>query len=305
MSNPDPPSGRSSNETRKHSNKMAAGCCGVKKQKLNNSLPAICCNGSAAVHPNHHHCSKDQQQQHQQNGGHLYCSNDGGGHHHQHHHHHQQNGFTAAASSSAPATVVKAEMCYYCFDVLLGQLNSTDPPRNPPFTNDRYPLFVTWKIGKDRRLRGCIGTFSAMNLHSGLREYAITSAMKDSRFSPIAKDELNRLYCSVSLLTNFEDAKNYQDWEVGVHGIRIEFNNEKGQKKTATYLPEVATEQGWDRVQTIDSLLRKGGYKTTITNDVRHAIKLTRYRSEKMTIGYNEYVARKQQKLGGDNKTPL
>ena len=27
-----------------------AGCYGVKKQKLNNALPAICCNGS--VHPN-------------------------------------------------------------------------------------------------------------------------------------------------------------------------------------------------------------------------------------------------------------
>jgi hypothetical protein len=36
------------------------------------------------------------------------------------------------------------------------------------------PLFVTWAIGKDKRLRGCIGTFSAMNLHSGLREYAVT-----------------------------------------------------------------------------------------------------------------------------------
>ena len=37
-------------EKRQH-NKMAAGCCGVKKQKLNNSLPSICCNGST-VHPN-------------------------------------------------------------------------------------------------------------------------------------------------------------------------------------------------------------------------------------------------------------
>lgn len=38
--------------------------------------------------------------------------------------------------------------------------------------------------------------------------------------------------------------------QVGVHGIRIEFINEKGVKRTATYLPEVAKEQGeldeWD-----------------------------------------------------------
>ena len=33
-------------------------------------------------------------------------------------------------------------------------------------------------------------------------------------------------------------------WQVGKHGIRIEFLNEKGHKKTATYLPEVAIEQG-------------------------------------------------------------
>jgi AMMECR1 domain-containing protein len=38
---------------------------------------------------------------------------------------------------------------------------------------------------------------------------------------------------------------------VGVHGIRIEFFNEKGSKRTATYLPEVAKEQGkWNPVST-------------------------------------------------------
>ena len=39
------------------------------------------------------------------------------------------------------------------------------------------PLFVTWKIGKEKRLRGCIGTFNEMNLQHGLREYAITRYM--------------------------------------------------------------------------------------------------------------------------------
>uniref|UniRef100_A0A8C9LAN7 AMMECR1 like n=1 Tax=Pavo cristatus TaxID=9049 RepID=A0A8C9LAN7_PAVCR len=137
------------------------------------------------------------------------------------------------------------------------------------------PLFVTWKTGRDKRLRGCIGTFSAMNLHSGLREYTLTSALKDSRFPPLTREELPKLFCSVSLLTNFEDASDYLDWEVGIHGIRIEFINEKGVKRTATYLPEVAKEQDWDQIQTIDSLLRKGGFKAPITNDFRKTIKLT------------------------------
>ncbi|KAF5892964.1 AMME syndrome candidate 1 protein-like, partial [Clarias magur] len=176
---------------------------------------------------------------------------------------------------SARKMVVSAEMCCFCFDVLYCHLYGYQPPRTPRFTNDPYPLFVTWKIGRDKRLRGCIGTFSAMNLHSGLREYTLTSALKDSRFPPMTREELPRLFCSVSLLTNFEDVGDYLDWEVGVHGIRIEFFNEKGSKRTATYLPEVAREQGWDHIQTIDSLLRKGGYKAPITNDFRKTIKLT------------------------------
>lgn len=36
------------------------------------------------------------------------------------------------------------------------------------------PLFVTWKKGTEHNLRGCIGTFSALRLHEGLREYSLT-----------------------------------------------------------------------------------------------------------------------------------
>ncbi|XP_076453596.1 AMMECR1-like protein [Babylonia areolata] len=228
---------------------MAASCCGVKKQKLNNSLPSICCNGSS-VHPNFH-----------------------------------KNSYT----------VTIPDMCFFCFDVLHCHLYNYGFEKVPPprFTNEPYPLFVTWKMGRDRRLRGCIGTFSPTNLHNGLREYAVTSAMKDSRFDPITKEEFTKLHCSVSILTHFEEGKDCFDWEVGVNGIRIEFLNEKGHKKTATYLPEVATEQGWDRVQTIDSLMRKGGHKGPITPDVRKSIRLTRYRSEKITVSYSDYVAQK------------
>ncbi|XP_043830802.1 AMME syndrome candidate gene 1 protein [Dromiciops gliroides] len=200
----------------------------------------------------------------------------------------------SGGGGGARKMVVSPEMCCFCFDVLYCHLNGYQQPRAPRFTNEPYPLFVTWKIGRDKRLRGCIGTFSAMNLHSGLREYTLTSALKDSRFPPMTREELPRLTCSVSLLTNFEDVCDYLDWEVGVHGIRIEFINEKGSKRTATYLPEVAKEQGWDHIQTIDSLLRKGGYKATITNEFRKSIKLTRYRSEKMTMSYSEYVAHRQ-----------
>jgi AMMECR1 domain-containing protein len=68
--------------------------------------------------------------------------------------------------------------------------------------------------------------------------------MKDSRFSPVGRDELPKLHVSVSILCHFVDAADFLDWEIGVHGIRIEFYTERGSKKTATYLPEVPREQG-------------------------------------------------------------
>ena len=76
------------------------------------------------------------------------------------------------------------------------------------------------------------------------------SAMKDSRFSPVGRDELPKLHVSVSILCHFVDAADFLDWEIGVHGIRIEFYTERGSKKTATYLPEVPREQG--KSQNID-----------------------------------------------------
>lgn len=193
-------------------------------------------------------------------------------------------------------------MCFFCFDVLINHLNHVAQPEDPLFTNDPYPLFVTWKTGKDennKTLRGCIGTFRAINLHLGLRDYALQSAFKDERFNPIDRAELPYLYVSVSLLTNFEKADSYLDWEIGVHGIRIEFLNERGSQRSATYLPEVALDHEWDHIETIDSLLRKGGYKGAITDDVRESINLTRYRSEKLTASYNDYQNWRKQSACG------
>lgn len=189
------------------------------------------------------------------------------------------------------APVVCPEMCYYCFDVLISHLNQTEVPRSPIFVNDPYPLFVTWKIGADRRLRGCMGTFMAKKLHRGLAEYSITSSMKDSRFKPVMRDEVPRLECSVSLLINFEKADHYLDWEVGQHGIQIEFLVGKS-SRSATYLPEVALEQKWTKLQTLDSLLRKAGYNGQITEELRQSVHLVRYQSEKCIVSYEEYTSR-------------
>ncbi|PKC16031.1 hypothetical protein RhiirA5_370160 [Rhizophagus irregularis] len=187
--------------------------------------------------------------------------------------------------------VVGIEHCVYCFDVLVAYLEGR-MPLEPEFENNQYPLFVTWNIVNhgQTRLRGCIGNFEPLPLHSGLKEYAITSAIHDRRFSPVTIRELPHLTCGVSLLTNFEDAKDYLDWEIGVHGIWIEFVDDHNRRRTATYLPEVTEEQGWTKEEAIDSLLRKGGYNGRITDKIRSRIVLTRYQSAKYVVTYQEYL---------------
>ncbi|CAI0395885.1 unnamed protein product [Linum tenue] len=107
------------------------------------------------------------------------------------------------------------EMAVYCFDTLVAHYNNKEAPP-PAFDEGQHPLFVTWKkvvSGGEPRLRGCIGTLEARGLINGFKDYALTSALRDRRFPPIQAKELPSLECTVSILTNYETANNYLDWE--------------------------------------------------------------------------------------------
>ncbi|KAG6434191.1 hypothetical protein SASPL_105813 [Salvia splendens] len=186
------------------------------------------------------------------------------------------------------------EMVVYCFDTLVAHYNNEEPPL-PAFDEGQHPLFVTWKKvinGGEPRLRGCIGTLEARGIVNGFKDYALTSALRDRRFPPIQAKELPSLECTVSILTNYETARDYLDWEVGKHGIIIEFTDpDYNTRRSATYLPEVAAHEGWTIVEAIDSLIRKAGYRGTITGQLRKSTQLTRYQSTLFTMPYSEYVA--------------
>ena len=74
-------------------------------------------------------------------------------------------------------------------------------------------------------LRGCIGTLEPRRVHAALHDYALTAALRDSRFSPIERRELPRLSVAVSLLRAFEPAEHDADWDVGRHGLIAEFRD--------------------------------------------------------------------------------
>ena len=114
-------------------------------------------------------------------------------------------------------------------------------------------VFVTLK--KHGRLRGCIGhIMGRLPLHEGVVENTINSAAKDTRFPPVRPDELGDIDIEVSVLTPFRAVSSAQDFVPGKHGIYIQ----KG-FSSAVFLPQVATEQGWDRADTFRHLCRKAG----------------------------------------------
>ena len=183
-------------------------------------------------------------------------------------------------------------LCKYCFQVLESSLNNKDIKKVPfpeVFKDKSYPLFVTWTLGKEKELRGCIGTFEESKLETQLSKYALMSAYEDDRFDePINKTELKNLNCEVSLLIKFEEAKDAMDWIIGTHGIDIEFQDNKGLTYSSTFLPEVAKEEGWDKRTTLKYLVQKAGYTGSL-NKIINNIKLTRYQSLKKTISYEQY----------------
>jgi hypothetical protein len=66
------------------------------------------------------------------------------------------------------------------------------------------------------------------------------SALRDRRFTPIERGELPALTVTVSLLRGFERIAEPADWELGVHGLLLEFADPlTRQRRTATFLPEV------------------------------------------------------------------
>lgn len=83
-------------------------------------------------------------------------------------------------------------------------------------------------------------------------------------------------------------------YQVGTHGIEIEYTDPNGKFRHATYLPEVAEDQGWTKTEALHSLIRKSGFEGKISNSLLSQLKVTRYQSSKVELHYKEYITLKQ-----------
>ncbi len=87
---------------------------------------------------------------------------------------------------------------------------------------------------------------------------AVAAATSDPRFPPVRIDELHDIHVEVSVLTPPQPLANPQDVNVGVDGLIIERGFNRG-----VLLPQVPTEQGWNRDQYLEGICRKAGMEPT------------------------------------------
>lgn len=134
-------------------------------------------------------------------------------------------------------------------------LTDTAPLARPSSAILREPrgAFVTLK--KHGELRGCIGHMMEDEpLAKIVGTMAIQAAFNDRRFNPLTADELKDVEIEISVLTPMKPVGGYSDIVVGRDGV---FLTKDGQ--SAVFLPQVATEQKWNREQMLDNLCHKAG----------------------------------------------
>lgn len=113
--------------------------------------------------------------------------------------------------------------------------------------------FVTLK--KRGELRGCIGQIiGTAPLSRVVSMMAIEAALNDTRFDKVRASELDSLEIEISALTPPKAVPSANAIVVGRDGVILQ----KG-SQSAVFLPQVATEQGWDRDEMLDNLCQKGG----------------------------------------------
>ena len=116
------------------------------------------------------------------------------------------------------------------------------PTSDEPELVSACGCFVTLK--NNNRLCGCIGQFISDKLLIQLvSEMAVAAATRDPRFiaDPITPAELESLDIEISVLSPLKKTDDPLSLRLGIDGIYIKHAHNSG-----CFLPQVATETGWD-----------------------------------------------------------
>jgi AmmeMemoRadiSam system protein A len=110
-------------------------------------------------------------------------------------------------------------------------------------------------LKKKGQLRGCIGHMAEDTpLAQVVGAMAIQAAFNDRRFRPVLENELADIEVEISVLTPAKPVSGPEEIVIGRDGVILA---KRG--RSAVFLPQVATEQGWSRDEMLEQLSKKAG----------------------------------------------
>jgi AmmeMemoRadiSam system protein B/AmmeMemoRadiSam system protein A len=122
----------------------------------------------------------------------------------------------------------------------------------PARMNFTQGAFVT--LRKHGELRGCIGHIPPdFELGKTVATVSMLSAFEDRRFAPVQVNELEDIEIEISVLTPMKPIASADEIVPGRDGVHI---SKAG--RSAVFLPQVATENNWDRTELLENLCAKG-----------------------------------------------
>ena len=174
---------------------------------------------------------------------------------------HRSGAWSPGLTDKEKATLfaIAKDTLAWCVNGAVGAINK----KQGPFPIESYTItpklkantatFVTLKIREN--LRGCIGSLAPVEpLYLSVHHNAVNAAMHDPRFSPVQSTELPGITMDVSILSPIRDIPDLDGFKLGQHGIILGLG-----RAHAVFLPEVATEQGWTKEETLAHLSQKAG----------------------------------------------
>jgi len=137
-------------------------------------------------------------------------------------------------------------------EALLGE--KPEPPEiDSDIFHKKRGAFVT--LHNHGQLRGCVGfIIEAKPLIDTIKEMAQAAALRDSRFEPVKADEIDDIDIEISVISPLHEIDNINEIIVGTHGLMIRRGFFSG-----LLLPQVATQQGWNRQAFLEYTCLKAG----------------------------------------------
>ncbi len=125
----------------------------------------------------------------------------------------------------------------------------------PPEGVLHQPMGAFVTLHKNGSLRGCIGAMIGEKpLYLTVARMARAAAFEDHRFSPVRVEELGEITFDISVLSPLTPCPGPQAIIPGKHGVLLQARG-----RSAVFLPQVATEQGWSVADMLQNLCRKAG----------------------------------------------